>query len=208
MNKSESIVELAKAMAAFQAEVKQPTKDGKNPHFRSTYVTLDGVVSAITETASKHGLSFMQFPINQENRVGVKTLVMHTSGEFIESEPVFATPMKQDPQAAGSVLTYLRRYSLSAVFGITSDEDDDGNHATFGNSKPAAQQGSKTVSNGITDSQKKTIGAKVANISKNTGVDQAKVYSSAAAHLKIDKRTNDLTSSEASEIIKYLATLE
>ncbi|MFS0878303.1 ERF family protein [Solibacillus isronensis] len=208
MNKSETIIELAKAMATFQSEVKQPTKDGKNPHFRSTYVTLDGVVSAITETASKHGLSFMQFPINQENKVGVKTLVMHTSGEFIESEPVFATPMKQDPQAAGSVLTYLRRYSLSAVFGITSDEDDDGNHATFGNSKPAAQQGSKTVSNGITTAQINSIKAKTGNIAKAQGIDQAQVYKSAATHFKIDKRTNELTQPEASKIIEYLATLE
>lgn len=208
MNKSETIGELAKAMATFQSEVIQPLKDKANPFFKAKYVPLENVVEAITNTAPKHGLSFIQYPVNQENKVGVITVLMHSSGEFIETEPIYATPAKQDAQATGSVITYLKRYSLSAVFGITSDEDDDGNHATFGNNKPAAQQGFKTVSNGITDSQKKTIGAKVANISKNTGVDQAKVYSSAAAHLKIDKRTNDLTSSEASEIIKYLATLE
>jgi hypothetical protein len=68
--------------------------------------------------------------MNQENKVGVVTVILHSSGEYIESEPIFATPVKQDAQATGSVITYLKRYSLSAMFGITSDEDDDGNLAS------------------------------------------------------------------------------
>lgn len=130
MKKSETIGELAKALSAFQTEVKQPTKDKVNPFFKSKYVDLGSVVEAITKTAGNHGLSFIQYPLNQENKVGVVTIIMHSSGEFIESEPIFATPVKQDPQATGSVITYLKRYSLSAMFGITSDEDDDGNLAS------------------------------------------------------------------------------
>jgi hypothetical protein len=130
MNKSETIGELAKALSAFQSEVKQPTKDKENPFFKSKYVDLQSVVQAITSVANKHGLSFIQYPLNQENKVGIVTIVLHSSGEYIESEPIFATPVKQDAQATGSVITYLKRYSLSAMFGITSDEDDDGNLAS------------------------------------------------------------------------------
>ncbi|WEG13977.1 ERF family protein [Pullulanibacillus sp. KACC 23026] len=130
MNKSESIGALAKALSAFQAEVKQPTKDKSNPFFKSKYVPLENVVESITSIANNHGLSFIQYPLNQDNKVGVVTVLMHESGEYIESEPIFATPVKTDAQAAGSIITYLKRYSLSAMFGITSDEDDDGNSAS------------------------------------------------------------------------------
>jgi hypothetical protein len=130
MKKSETIAELAKALASFQGEVKQPTKDKNNPFFKSKYVDLEGVVQAITSISGNHGLSFIQYPLNQDNKVGIVTIILHTSGEFIESEPIFATPVKADAQAAGSIITYLKRYSLSAMFGITSDEDDDGNSAS------------------------------------------------------------------------------
>jgi hypothetical protein len=130
MKKSESIAEIAKALSAFQGEVKQPTKDKVNPFFKSKYVDLESVVQSITSISNKHGLSFIQYPINQDNKVGIVTIIMHSSGEYIESEPIFATPLKQDAQATGSVITYLKRYSLSAMFGITSDEDDDGNSAS------------------------------------------------------------------------------
>jgi hypothetical protein len=130
MKKSETIAELAKALSAFQAEVKQPTKDKENPFFKSRYVDLESVVQSINSIANNHGLSFIQYPLNQDNKVGIVTIILHSSGEFIESEPIFATPAKPDAQAAGSIITYLKRYSLSAMFGITSDEDDDGNSAS------------------------------------------------------------------------------
>ena len=139
---SESVIEISKALSKFQGEVKQPKKDGTNPHFRSTFVTLDGVVAAITDTAPKYGLSFLQFPLNEEDKVGVKTIILHDSGEFIEGDPIFTKPMKSDPQALGAVITYLKRYSLSAIFGITADVDDDAEGAMDRNQQqPQKQQG-------------------------------------------------------------------
>ena len=129
MNKSDSIIELAKALSKFQGEVKQPKKGGYNPHFKSHFSTLDDVVKSITETSHKFGLSFMQFPLNDGELVGVKTIVFHESGEFIEGETIYAKPMQNNPQALGSVVSYLKRYSLSAIFGIVADEDDDSNSA-------------------------------------------------------------------------------
>src|SRR5699024_3517218 len=131
MNKSESIVEISKALAKFQEEVKQPLKDADNPFFRSKYVPLENVVETISEYGPKNGLSFVQWPRNDENgRVGVATLLMHTSGEFIEFDPVYMKSDKETAQGAGALITYLKRYSLSAIYGITSDQDDDGNESS------------------------------------------------------------------------------
>ena len=136
MRKSESIVELSKALAKFQEEVKQPLKDKNNPFFKSKYVPLENVVEAITDVAPKNGLSFVQWALNDESgRVGVATMLMHESGEWIEFDAVHMKADKETAQGAGALITYLKRYSLSAVFGITSDQDDDGNGAS-GNKAP------------------------------------------------------------------------
>lgn len=131
MNRSESIAELSKALSKFQSDVKQPFKDADNPFFRSKYVPLESVVEAINGTAPKHGLSFTQWALNDDtNRIGVQTLLMHESGEWIEYDPVFMNADKQTAQGYGALLTYIKRYTLSAIFGITSDQDDDGNAAS------------------------------------------------------------------------------
>ncbi len=141
MRTSESIAELAKALSQFQQEVKQPVKDGTNPHFKSQYVTLDGTVKTIQEYAPKHGLSFSQMPVSNESGVGVVTIIFHNSGEFIEFDPFYLPLDKRTAQGAGSGLTYSRRYSLSAAFGIVSDVDDDGNEATAQEApKPASSK--------------------------------------------------------------------
>ena len=130
MRKSETIIELSKAFAKMQKELEQPFKNANNPFFKSKYVPLENVVDSITRASSKHGLSFTQFPSSDENgNVTVGTMVMHESGEWIEYDPICLKPVKNDPQAVGSAITYAKRYALSAIFGITSDNDDDGNEA-------------------------------------------------------------------------------
>lgn len=204
INKSESISELAKALSLFQGEVKQPLKDKANPFFKSKYVPLENVVEAITEIAPKHGLSFIQYPINQDNKVGVVTILMHSSGEYIQTEPIFTIPAKNDAQATGSVITYLKRYSLSAVFGITSDEDDDGNSASTVDNKQ------KTTSNGgvekLSAAQLKMITGKVAELSKINNESQNITYKNATKELGINKMSNQLTKQEAMKLIDYLTS--
>lgn len=137
---SKSIASLAKSLAAFQAEVKQPLKDANNPFFNSKYVPLESVVEAITAVAPKHGLSFTQWATTDiSGRVLVHTMMLHESGENIVFDPIAMTPESNKagivtPQSIGSAITYAKRYALSAVFGITSDQDDDGNEAS-GNGK-------------------------------------------------------------------------
>lgn len=144
VQKSETIINLSKAMAEFQKNLKQPLKDANNPFFKSQYVPLENVVESITTAAGPLGLSFTQYATsNEQGNVEVGTVVMHSSGEWIEYPPVVMKPEQQKPQAIGSAITYAKRYALSAIFGITSDKDDDGNEANGLNkqsSKPAQRK--------------------------------------------------------------------
>lgn len=143
MKKSDSIVEISKALVGFRKDLKQPPKDAKNPFYKSAYSTLDKVIEAIDNASTEYGLSFTQTAVNNEQgNVGVETLLLHTSGEYIHYDALFMKPEKPTPQAIGSAITYSRRYSISAIFGITSDEDDDGNQAT-GNGNNNKKQANK-----------------------------------------------------------------
>lgn len=138
MDKSESIAEIAKALNKAQHEMSGAVKGTDNPFFNKPYADLGSVVMAIKEAFFDNGLSYSQFPVYKDQLVGVETILMHTSGEWMKS--TLLLPMqKQDPQKAGSAITYARRYALQSIAGIPS-EDDDGNAATQGSQ---AQQASK-----------------------------------------------------------------
>jgi len=139
MNKSESIAELAKALCKAQGEMSGAAKASNNPFFNSKYADLKEVIKAIKEPFANHGLSYVQFPIEEGGRIGIETILMHESGEYL-SNSFTVNLSKQDAQGAGSAITYCRRYGLQAVAGIPS-EDDDGNVAS--SSKPIAHPNSK-----------------------------------------------------------------
>jgi hypothetical protein len=132
MEKSESIKSLAIAMCKAQSEMGGAHKGANNPFFKSKYADLKEVVKAVKEPFAKNGLSYVQFPINDGEKIGVETILMHESGEWL-LQRFTVKASKQDAQGAGSVITYCRRYGLQAIAGIPS-EDDDGNAAS--NKKP------------------------------------------------------------------------
>ena len=139
MNHSESIKQIAAALAAFQSEVKDPARDGENPHFRSKYVQIDGLLAAVRPILSKHGLSVVQSTGGDGQDISVTTEIMHTSGEWIRTDALILKAVKADPQGAGSAVTYGRRYSLSAALGVAWDDDDDGNAASAPKPTPKAK---------------------------------------------------------------------
>lgn len=129
MNKSESIKELATALAKAQGEMKGAIKDASNPFFKSKYADLASVVEAIRAAFSKYGLSYSQgSEPSEKNEVRVETIIMHSSGEWLSNGILSLPVSKADAQGFGSALTYARRYSLSAAVGV-APEDDDGNAA-------------------------------------------------------------------------------
>lgn len=130
MKKSESIKNIAKALAAFQAEVKNPANTETNPFFNSKYAPLNDILNLVRPLLSKHGLSVLQSPSGDGQNITVTTLITHESGEWIESDPLTLKADKATAQGAGSAITYARRYALSAMLGISSEDDDDGNLAS------------------------------------------------------------------------------
>ena len=131
MKLSEETKNIFKALSDFKKDFKQPLKDADNPFFKSKYVPLDNVVQSIDNEASKHGLGYFQSTVTGENgAAGVITVITHSSGEYIEFDPLFLKADKPTAQGMGSAITYARRYSLSSAFGIASDVDDDGNEAS------------------------------------------------------------------------------
>lgn len=131
---SESIANLAAALAAAQAEFKPAVKNCVNPHFKNRYADLSAIIDATREALSKHGLSYVQCPIALEGRVITVTRLMHKSGEWLECD-LSLKPAQDSAQQYGSVITYGRRYSLSSILGISDADDDDGNVAQGGDSQ-------------------------------------------------------------------------
>ena len=129
-NKSETISKLAVALVKFNMEVKIIEKDAKNPHFKNDYASLDTIIDEVRPLLAKQGLVIMQFPGGDGEKFTLRSMLIHESGEWIESEPITLRPVKNDPQGIGSCSTYARRYSLSAMLSLNTGEDDDGNHAT------------------------------------------------------------------------------
>ena len=138
MNKSDEINEIVKALAKVQSEIQNPKKDANNPFFKSKYSTLDNVIDAYKDLCSKNDLIVLENPVSKVDEngkvlVGIEVQIMHTSGQFLSFDPYLLSPVKNDPQGIGSGVTYARRYTLSSVFNIASEEDDDGNSASQNN---------------------------------------------------------------------------
>jgi len=137
MIKSESIKEIAAALSKFQGEITNPLNSAKNPQFNSKYAPLQDILSLARPILSKNGLSILQSTTGELESVTVSTLLMHASGEFIETEPFILKGEQSirgggkvlNVQGAGSMITYIRRYQISAILGLASEDDDDGNHA-------------------------------------------------------------------------------
>lgn len=139
MEKSESLKNIGKALMLFHSKVEKVKKDATNPYFNKKYVTLSNILDNILLPLAESGLSFSQLP-DGENLITI--LIHNESGEFFQSSyPI--KPAKSDPQGVGSAITYARRYALSAILGISVEEDDDANAAT-GKEQPVSNGQAKT----------------------------------------------------------------
>lgn len=209
MNKSESIGKLATALVKFNNKVTSISKDAKNPQFRSEYVTLDTLIKETRPVLQEVGLSIMQFPLSKDSgEVGIQTLLLHESGEYLESEPLFMTPMKMQKggqyevdkgsQAAGSVISYLRRYSYQAILNLSTGEDDDGNSST-----PKKDTTPTKPTTGISEAQYKRL-LTIANTKKIT--QKGVVATILTDYNKADPMT--LTKVEYDEIVKKIENIK
>jgi hypothetical protein len=119
---------LMAALARAQAELQPAPKRGKNAFLKNEYATLDDVIGAVRGPLAAHGLGFMQLlGTNDAGATTLKTVLFHESGESVESEVQIGawTEGKNALQALGGAITYMKRYALSALLGVATDEDTD-----------------------------------------------------------------------------------
>jgi len=131
---SPTIAELATALAKAQAKIKHASRSSLNPFYNSRYAELAAVIDACRAALAENGLSVIQYTEGDR----LYTMLLHTSGEWIRGY-IDLRPMRQvsgkgweeshDPQSYGSCITYARRYTLAAMVGVAT-EDDDGNAAS------------------------------------------------------------------------------
>lgn len=113
---SEEIGELAKALAAAQAEFQDVVKDKKGYNYK--YSDLASVLQACRPQLAKQGIAIVQRPLPTDGtKARIETMLIHTSGQWISGE-LHIVPAKADPQGIGSVITYARRYSIKAWSGL------------------------------------------------------------------------------------------
>ncbi len=140
MNKSESIKGIVAALSKAQAEfpavprskIVTVTSKRTGGKYSFAYAPLEVILGVVRPVLKNNGLAFMQSVSGE----ALTTLLMHTSGEWIESDPLPVRVDEAGSQALGSAITYARRYALTAALGIVTEDDDDGNAADGNHVEP------------------------------------------------------------------------
>src|SRR5574344_223504 len=129
MLQSGSIAELLAAMAEVQSEL--PTMPKSSQAYGYKYTDLDTIPQTIKPILGKHGIGYIQSVGGAtENALTLTTRIFNKKGEYIEDTaalPTIASTKNNAAQTLGMSITYMRRYALCAMLGITSDEDLDAN---------------------------------------------------------------------------------
>jgi hypothetical protein len=131
MAQSEQLNELFSALSKAQAEMEIAGLTSNNPFFKSKYADLAELIKASRPALTNNGLSIIQIPESHEGIKYIRTVLGHSSGQWIDGLVEVITT-KQDIQSLGSAITYMCRYSYRAMSGvIVSDDDDDGEAAVY-----------------------------------------------------------------------------
>lgn len=147
---SEQIVALTAAIIKVQGGISGVHKNAKNPHFRSSYATLENVIDTARPALQEAGIAFVQAPgMVIDGSVEVTTMLVHESGEWMRS--TLHVPLgKRDPQGVGSAITYGCRYSLMAMLGLPPTDDD---------GEAAMERPANTTQNTVTGPAQRTSSA-------------------------------------------------
>ena len=123
---STDITQLAKAMLQVQKELAPVTKDALNPYTRSKYATLNAIMEVCKPVLLSHGIWLTQITVPSEpGTVALLTKLTHAETGQYQAALTVLPLQKMDSQSAGAALTYSRRYGLSALLGLVTEDDDD-----------------------------------------------------------------------------------
>lgn len=132
MNQSENIQELCTALFQAQAEFETLPKNKQGYGYK--YTDFDSVVKHIKPILAKYKLGFMQTVTTMQTGESLSpaltTRLFHSSGQFIEDTILLPSMQMSDKrpnnaQNLGASITYMKRYALCAMLGISCDEDTD-----------------------------------------------------------------------------------
>ena len=116
--------QIATALLKAQSEMSNPKKGAVNPFFKSKYADLNAIREAVIPILNANGISVLQPIVHVDNKNFVKTILLHESGEFMESLTEIIYNKINDAQAQGSGISYARRYSLQSFVCVGADDDD------------------------------------------------------------------------------------
>ena len=147
MRTSEKCEEFFKAFLAAQREMGHPARKSKNPHLRNEFADLPTVIDEVKPVLNKHGIAFIQTVGGAGiDAIAIGTRLVHgESGQWVESTIERSIHEQKGltlDQVIGSMSTYMRRYQLSAMAGVASEPDNDGNESN-GHGEPAAKAAPK-----------------------------------------------------------------
>ena len=129
METSPSISKIATALVKAQSEMSKASKDATNPFFKSKYADLNSIREACIPAFNSNGISILQPIVQEGGKNYVRTLLLHESGEYLDSFTEVVCSKQNDAQAFGSALTYARRHGMQSMANVGS-QDDDGHKAS------------------------------------------------------------------------------
>ena len=144
MTQSESIKEIATALAKSQARLAPVLKDktarvqSDKGNYTFDYADLASVLEACRTALNEQQIALVQGVETEPTGIKVETRLIHSSGEWLACT-LSMRANGDRPQLVGSAITYARRYALSAMVGLASEEDDDANGAE-GNQREISQR--------------------------------------------------------------------
>lgn len=209
---------LAAALVAFQGEVpvipknrtaKIPTKAGGSYSYK--YADLSDIWDAIRQPLRKNGLAVTQQlcgPVGSAE-IGITTTTWHESGQNSRST-IYLSTVGKSPQEVGSLLTYFKRYALSAALGISVDEDDDGAAASSPRQAQPARVSAPPRNAELP--QKKPADVKrdqLRDLAKERGWDTAAVADAFSSYaLVTNEKPEDIRSASAEDIDAFMVALK
>jgi len=136
---SEEIGEIAGALSTAQGSFKTIERKCVNPFFKSKYADLAAINDGTKVALKDNNLAVTQVIIPDDEKAIVESRLLHKSGQWIISTCKLK-PKATDPQSMGSAITYARRYSLSALLNIATEDEEDGNSASATQKKAPLKQ--------------------------------------------------------------------
>jgi hypothetical protein len=115
---------IATALLKAQSEMSNPKKQAENPFFKKKYADLNSIREAVIPTLNANGISVLQPIVHVDGKNFVKTILLHETGEMMESLTEIVYNKINDAQAQGSGISYARRYSLQSFVCVGADDDD------------------------------------------------------------------------------------